>query len=49
MNDEPTNLTAVSDADLVLVERELGRGPQPRSDRPGSNQCRASYVQWLLG
>jgi hypothetical protein len=31
MNDEPTNLTAVSDADLVLVERELGRGPQPRS------------------
>lgn len=31
MNDEPTNLTAVSDADLVLVERELGRGPQPRT------------------
>jgi hypothetical protein len=31
MNDEATNLTAVSDADLVLVERELGRGPQPRS------------------
>jgi hypothetical protein len=31
MNDEPTNLTAVSDADLILVERELGRGPQPRT------------------
>jgi hypothetical protein len=31
MNDEATNLTAVSDADLVLVERELDRGPQPRT------------------
>jgi hypothetical protein len=31
MNDEPTNLTAVSDGDLALVERELSRSPQPLS------------------
>jgi len=31
MNDEPTNLTAVSDADLAFVERELERSPEPRS------------------
>jgi hypothetical protein len=31
MNDEATTLTAVSDADLALVERELERSPQPRS------------------
>ncbi len=33
MNDEVTNLTTVSDEDLALVERELGRGPQPRSTK----------------
>ncbi len=31
MNDEATNLTAVSDADIALVEREIERSPQPRS------------------
>jgi hypothetical protein len=31
MNDEATTLTTVSDEDLALVERELGRSPQPRS------------------
>jgi hypothetical protein len=31
MNDEVTNLTAVSDEDLALVERELSRSPQPQS------------------
>jgi hypothetical protein len=31
MNAEPTNLTAVSDADLACVERELARTPQPQS------------------
>src|SRR5512136_3228150 len=31
MNDEVTNLTAVSDEDLALVEREIERTPQPRS------------------
>ena len=30
MNDEATNLTAVSDADIALVEREIERSPQPR-------------------
>ena len=31
MNDEVINLTTVTDEDLALVERELGRSPQPRS------------------
>ena len=33
MNDEVTNLTTVSDEDLALVERELGRSSQPRSTK----------------
>ena len=31
MHDEVTHLTAVSDEDLALVERELSRSPQPQS------------------
>jgi hypothetical protein len=33
MNDEVINLTTVTDEDLALVERELGRSPEPRSTK----------------